>query len=161
MKIFLTYYWIERSHDLNAHNKKVNLNQQLSSASSLWITMVGICWWQNPTMAINDKFPPWWDFVMVGICRKAIIITTKAQQRALHSNSIAQEYCTKVLQVSIVEKYCAKLLQVEQKQRALHDQLLFHARSGFTTSGTCHRVWFQLIWWKGFSWRWSTNYLKI
>ena len=25
-------------------------------------------------MAINDKFPPWWDFVMVGICRKAIII---------------------------------------------------------------------------------------
>ena len=43
-------------------------------ASSLWITMVGICWWQNPTMAINDKFPPWWDFVMVGICRKAIII---------------------------------------------------------------------------------------
>ena len=36
--------------------------------------MVGICWWQNPTMAINDKFPPWWDFVMVGICRKAMII---------------------------------------------------------------------------------------
>ena len=23
-------YWIERSHDLNAHNKKVNLNQQPS-----------------------------------------------------------------------------------------------------------------------------------
>ena len=25
-------------------------------------------------MFITDIFPPWWDFVMVGICRQAIII---------------------------------------------------------------------------------------
>ena len=36
--------------------------------------MVGICRWQKPTSPINDIFPPWWDFVMWGICRKAMII---------------------------------------------------------------------------------------
>ena len=30
--------------------------------------MVGICRWQKPTSPINDIFPPWWDFVMWGIC---------------------------------------------------------------------------------------------
>ena len=28
-------------------------------------------------MAINDKIPPWWDFVMVGICRKAMMMMMK------------------------------------------------------------------------------------
>ena len=36
--------------------------------------MVGIWHWQIPTFIITDISPPWWDFVMVGICRQAIII---------------------------------------------------------------------------------------
>ena len=30
--------------------------------------------WQNPTASITDIFPSWWDFVMVGIYQKAIVI---------------------------------------------------------------------------------------
>ena len=30
--------------------------------------MVGFCHWHIPTFIITDIFPPWWDFVMVGIC---------------------------------------------------------------------------------------------
>ena len=36
--------------------------------------MVGFCHQQIPTLFITDKFPPWWVFVMVGMCWKAIII---------------------------------------------------------------------------------------
>ena len=36
--------------------------------------MVGICRWQKPTSPINDIFPPWWDFVMWGICWVTVII---------------------------------------------------------------------------------------
>ena len=40
-------------------------NFQSSSSSS---SMVGFCHWQIPTIIITDKIPPWWDFVMVGMC---------------------------------------------------------------------------------------------
>ena len=30
--------------------------------------------WQNPTASITDIFPSWWDFVMVGIYQKAIVV---------------------------------------------------------------------------------------
>ena len=30
--------------------------------------MVGFCHWHIPTFIITDISPPWWDFVMVGIC---------------------------------------------------------------------------------------------
>ena len=30
--------------------------------------MVGFCHRHIPTIFITDKFPPWWDFVMVGMC---------------------------------------------------------------------------------------------
>ena len=30
--------------------------------------------WQKPTSPIDDTFPPWWDFVLVGICRKAMMM---------------------------------------------------------------------------------------
>ena len=30
--------------------------------------MVGFWHWHIPTFIITDIFPPWWDFVMVGIC---------------------------------------------------------------------------------------------
>ena len=36
--------------------------------------MVGIWHWHITTFIITDTFPPWRDFVMVGICRQAIII---------------------------------------------------------------------------------------
>ena len=36
--------------------------------------MVGFCHWQIPTITITDKNPPWWEFVMVGICWVTIII---------------------------------------------------------------------------------------
>ena len=37
--------------------------------------MVGIWHWHIPTFIITDISPLWWDFVMVGTCRQAIIIT--------------------------------------------------------------------------------------
>ena len=37
--------------------------------------MVGFWHWHIPTFNITDTFPPWWDFVMVGICWQAIIIS--------------------------------------------------------------------------------------
>ncbi len=36
--------------------------------------MVRFWHWHIPTFIITDIFPPWWDFVMVGICRQAIVI---------------------------------------------------------------------------------------
>ena len=36
--------------------------------------MVGFCHWHIPTFIITDIFPPWWDFVMVGICWVTIMI---------------------------------------------------------------------------------------
>ena len=30
--------------------------------------MVGFCHWHFPTFIITDISPPWWDFVMVGMC---------------------------------------------------------------------------------------------
>ena len=36
--------------------------------------MVGFCHRHIPTIFITDKFPPWWVFVMVGICWVTIII---------------------------------------------------------------------------------------
>ena len=36
--------------------------------------MVGIWHWRIPTFIITDISTPWWDFVMVGICRQAINI---------------------------------------------------------------------------------------
>ena len=30
--------------------------------------MVGFCHWHIPTFIITDISPPWWDFVMVGMC---------------------------------------------------------------------------------------------
>ena len=37
--------------------------------------MLGFCHWHIPTFIITDISPPWWDFVMVGICRHAMIMT--------------------------------------------------------------------------------------
>ena len=36
--------------------------------------MVGFCHWHIPTFIIADISPPWWDFVMVGMCWVTIII---------------------------------------------------------------------------------------
>ena len=36
--------------------------------------MVGFCHRRIPTLFITDKFPPWWVFVMVGICWVTMII---------------------------------------------------------------------------------------
>ena len=36
--------------------------------------MVGFCHRHIPTIFITDKFPPWWVFVMVGICWVTILI---------------------------------------------------------------------------------------
>ena len=36
--------------------------------------MVGFWHWHIPTFIITDIFPPWWDFVMVGICRQAVMM---------------------------------------------------------------------------------------
>ena len=36
--------------------------------------MVGIWHWHIPTFIITDISPPWWDFVMVGICRQAMMM---------------------------------------------------------------------------------------
>ena len=36
--------------------------------------MVGFYHWQIPTLFITDKFPPWWGFVMVGMCWVTTII---------------------------------------------------------------------------------------
>ena len=38
--------------------------------------MVGFCHWHFPTFIITDISPPWWDFVMVGMCRVTNIITS-------------------------------------------------------------------------------------
>ena len=38
--------------------------------------MVGFCHRHIPTIFITDKFPPWWVFVMVGICRQAMMMIT-------------------------------------------------------------------------------------
>ena len=36
--------------------------------------MVGFWHWHIPNFIITDTFPPWWDFVMVGICRQAAMM---------------------------------------------------------------------------------------
>ena len=43
--------------------------------------MVGIWHWHIPTFIITDISPPWWDFVMVGICRQAMIMTMMTMQQ--------------------------------------------------------------------------------
>ena len=30
----------------------------------------------HSTFIVNDIFPPWWDFAMVGICRQAMMVMT-------------------------------------------------------------------------------------
>ena len=39
--------------------------------------MVGIWHWHIPTFIITDISPPWWDFVMVGICRPAMMMAKR------------------------------------------------------------------------------------
>ena len=43
--------------------------------NSSWC-MVGFWHWHIPTFIITDNSPPWWDFVMVGICWVTIVIIT-------------------------------------------------------------------------------------
>ena len=48
--------------------------------------MVGFWHWHIPTFIITDIFPPWWDFVMVGICWVTTIISIKHDHH--HQQSI-------------------------------------------------------------------------
>ena len=49
---------------------------ELTPQSNFIIIMInyGNLPWQKPTSPIDDTFPPWWDFVLVGICRKAMMM---------------------------------------------------------------------------------------
>ena len=46
--------------------------------------MVGFWHWHIPTFIITDIFPPWWDFVMVGICWVTIIIIVYKNHHHCH-----------------------------------------------------------------------------
>ena len=45
--------------------------------------MVGIWHWHISTFIITDISPPWWHFVMVGICRQAMVIRTLMEMTML------------------------------------------------------------------------------
>ena len=40
----------------------------------------------HSTFIVNDIFPPWWDFAMVGICRQAMMVMTMMTVMTTHSD---------------------------------------------------------------------------
>ena len=54
--------------------------------------MVGFWHWHIPTVIITDIFPPWWDFVMVGICRQAMMTTMQWWWRQTNMREHARFY---------------------------------------------------------------------
>ena len=78
--IMVTIYVKKREINLKIHSEAARcylgylIYIYTPKYNSSWC-MVGFWHWHIPTFIITDNSPPWWDFVMVGICWVTMTMT--------------------------------------------------------------------------------------